>query len=383
MTRRPSARVQVLSVRIPSPSRYPTLSLPVWSLPRRATMVSNRLAVAFHRILDVADDMNSPPCKSTEPIRRARHRPAAELAFSAAELRGAFPRSACNVYLQAKSGTPHMGRSQMASNYLIQRLTPNSRARLLERSQLVELRPRQILTDSHINQANAYFVEEGAISGQAKVADTKFAGFGLIGKAGMIGLASVLGVSQGPFRAIVLCPAKAYRIKCDDLASLMRDDAGVAETLLRFAHVQLVVASQIAACNAFHSAEERLARWVLTACYMTGSPELCVSQGTLGGLLGLRRPTVTTSLRWMREKEILGLQRRKITILDLEQLEGASCRCHKTLRREIRSITPEEELQRQPALLPPGQRPRADVAQATEGSAPSRRLPVSANADPV
>jgi CRP-like cAMP-binding protein len=249
----------------------------------------------------------------------------------------------------------------MAANFLIRRLNPESRALLLERCQLVELRPRQILADSHSAQVGAYFVEEGAISGQAKVGDPKFGGFGLVGRAGMVGLQCVLGVPHGPFRAISLCAGRAYRIDSRDLTTLMREDPSLSDTLLRFVHVQLVVAGQIAACNAFHSAEERLARWLLTAWYMTGSPELCFSQGTVAGLLGLRRPTVTTSLQWMKERRVLDLQRRKISILDLDELEGVSCRCHKTIRREIRNIVSEPDRLQHPELLPPSD--RAAVAQ--------------------
>lgn len=248
------------------------------------------------------------------------------------------------------------GIAKVVSNYLIQKLPPDSQERLLKHSELVELRPRQILIHRGVPQTGVFFLESGAVLTEAKVDALKFGGFGLTGKAGLVGLSSVLGASDGLFRAAVVCEGHAYRIRPAQLAALARDDEKIGDVLLRFAHVRLVLAGQIAACNAWHSAAERLSRWLLTACYMTGSSELCLSQSAVAGPLGIRRPTVTECLGSWKEAGLIGLQRGKISILNLEQFEAISCRCHKPIRREIRAIAPPDELARHAALLSHRQR---------------------------
>jgi CRP-like cAMP-binding protein len=92
-----------------------------------------------------------------------------------------------------------------------------------------------------------------------------------------------------------------------------------------------MILSQVAACNRLHGAEERLARWLLTAQDLTGNNNVLLSQGFLADILGARRTTVTLAAGALRRRKLISYRRGQIQILDHRKLEDAACECYETV----------------------------------------------------
>jgi CRP-like cAMP-binding protein len=97
-----------------------------------------------------------------------------------------------------------------------------------------------------------------------------------------------------------------------------------------------VEAQQIAACNAVHDAEARLARWLLQTQDRLHSkaPTIDLTQDFLAQMLGTRRTTVTLVARALQAAGLIRYRRGKIEILDRPGLEEAACECYKIIRHE-------------------------------------------------
>jgi CRP-like cAMP-binding protein len=102
--------------------------------------------------------------------------------------------------------------------------------------------------------------------------------------------------------------------------------------VLRCAHRRSLILSQIAACNRLHDAEQRMARWLLTAHDLTGTDHLSLSQGYLADILGARRTTVTLAAGVLRRRRLISYRRGQIHILDHARLKAAACECYGTVR---------------------------------------------------
>jgi CRP-like cAMP-binding protein len=96
----------------------------------------------------------------------------------------------------------------------------------------------------------------------------------------------------------------------------------------------LAQSQQIAACNAVHSAEQRLCRWLVQSYERVADGKLHATQDSIGNALGIRRTTVTLLAQALQAQGLIQYRRGKITINDPERIEKTACECSKMLGRK-------------------------------------------------
>jgi CRP-like cAMP-binding protein len=90
--------------------------------------------------------------------------------------------------------------------------------------------------------------------------------------------------------------------------------------------------SQTAACNRFHSAQSRLARWLLMTRDRVHSNDFCLTHEFLAHMLGVRREGVTEAANALRRRKLIAYSRGKMQILDETRLAAACCACYQMVR---------------------------------------------------
>jgi CRP-like cAMP-binding protein len=83
---------------------------------------------------------------------------------------------------------------------------------------------------------------------------------------------------------------------------------------------------------------ERLARWLLMTHDRATSDELPLTQEFLAMMLGVRRAGVTSAAIALQADGYINYRRGRITILDRQGLEGASCECYGIVKAECERI---------------------------------------------
>ena len=105
------------------------------------------------------------------------------------------------------------------------------------------------------------------------------------------------------------------------------------EAISRYSECLLSFACQSAICQAFHTAEQRLARWLLSVQDRAQDDELRLTQEYLAAMLGVHRPTVTIAARILQAAGMIHYRYGRIAIADRAALEEAACECYQMVPR--------------------------------------------------
>ena len=151
---------------------------------------------------------------------------------------------------------------------------------------------------------------------------------------GREGMAGIDGVMEGnPVSSTFMVQGETdtcYRMKVAAFRQEM-DRRGVFYRLLtHYAQALVGFIMQSTACNAVHSVEQRLARWLLMARDRMDSDEFPLTQEFVAMMLGASRPTVTIVASTLQKAGLITYRRGRLKILDGKRLEAAACECYRT-----------------------------------------------------
>jgi CRP-like cAMP-binding protein len=226
------------------------------------------------------------------------------------------------------------------SNRLLAALPPADYARIAPTLELVPLRLKDVLHKPGERVEHVYFPGGGFCSQLTLLEDGTMVEVATIGREGMVGMSAILDGSPEPSVTMVQAESdRCYRMSADAFRREM-DRRGPFYTLLtHYAHALVGFIMQSTACNAVHSVEQRLARWLLLAQDRVGANEFPLTQEFVAMMLGATRPTVTVVAGTLQRAGLITYHRGHITIVDRERLELASCECYRTATALLLSVT--------------------------------------------
>ena len=143
----------------------------------------------------------------------------------------------------------------------------------------------------------------------------------MIGCEGMTGLAVILATNRTPHEAIIQIEGDALRLPADALRTAMAQSASLAGVMLRFVKSVYIQTTYNALSNAHHAVDERLARWLLMCHDRSPGDEMSLTHEFLSLMLGVRRPSVTTSLHVLEGMGLIRASRGKVQVRDRSGLE--------------------------------------------------------------
>ena len=138
-----------------------------------------------------------------------------------------------------------------------------------------------------------------------------------IGREGMLGLPAVLERPPGSAAAMVQAETDlCYRMTSEAFRREMDRRGPFYDLLTGYAQALIGFIMQSTACNAVHSVEQRLARWLLMAQDRVGKDEFPLTQEFVAMMLGATRPTVTIVAGTLQRAGLITYHRGRVTILD-------------------------------------------------------------------
>ena len=181
---------------------------------------------------------------------------------------------------------------------------------------------------------HVYFPESGIISLLASVSKRSSIEVGMVGDEGMAGSTIFLGVNTSSTSAVVQGSGFALRMKASDFTNYATESVPLRRILLRYIHSLLMQISQSAACNQFHTIDERLARWLLATNDRMRSNEFRITQEFLSNMLGVRREGVNKAAGILQGRGLISYLRGNVKIRNRRGLERAACPCYEIIKRE-------------------------------------------------
>jgi hypothetical protein len=217
-------------------------------------------------------------------------------------------------------------------NLILNALPQNIFAALQSHLKVVDLKFGEVVAESERAVSNVYFPHTGVISLVVEMQVGDMIETAMVGRDGVANATSSLDGKVSLQKGLVQVEGAASIISPDTLRSIADEFAPFRAILIRHEQVLLAQAQQSAGCNASHSVEARMCRWLLRIRDLTQSDEMNLTQEFLAQMLGVRRTSVSLVASTLQKAGWLKYRRGHIQITDVEGLKSGACECYERVR---------------------------------------------------
>ena len=236
-----------------------------------------------------------------------------------------------------KAADPH-------ANRLLGLLPPRDYERLRPYLQRLPLTYRQSLYRAHKPLGFVYFFETGVGSLVNTMANGDASEVGTIGNEGVVGLPLLLGDDRAPTSVYVQVPGAGLRMKASLFKKELARSASMRAVMHRYAHAFFNQVAQSAACNHFHSLQQRCCRWMLMTHDRMEADEFPLTQEFLAMMLGVQRTGVTAAAGALQRSGLINYKRGNVTIIDRRSLIRRSCECYGVSKKEFDRLLGDQQV---------------------------------------
>jgi CRP-like cAMP-binding protein len=206
----------------------------------------------------------------------------------------------------------------------------------------IELVQGQVLVAAGDRLTRVFFPQNGVISFVVSLSGGTTVAVATIGRDSAFGASAALHGNISLTDAVVQIPGVASTLAVERLRTGAKQSDIFRTTLIRHGQALFAQAQQAAACNATHSIEARLARWLLRLHDLSGAVTLPLTQDLLAQMIGVQRNSVSNVAHTLQERRIIKYARGHIEIIDFAALKRASCECYEVVNSQYRRILNQE-----------------------------------------
>ena len=154
-----------------------------------------------------------------------------------------------------------------------------------------------------------------------------------VSKEGMVGLPIWLGIERSLSQIVQQGSGELLRISRRAFCRGIEGSKRATTLLKHFTAYSLRFGYQTAVCNARHSVEQRMARWLLITADRLEAGKMRLSQALLAYMLGVRRQAVGAVAAQLQDQGLINYRRADLEIADRLGLEKRSCECYPALKQ--------------------------------------------------
>jgi CRP-like cAMP-binding protein len=206
----------------------------------------------------------------------------------------------------------------------------------------IELVQEDVLVGAGDQLTQVFFPHNGAISLVVGLASGGTVEVATIGRDSVFGGTAALDGNISLTDAVVQLPGTASTLEVGRLRTAANGNATFRTTLIRHEQALFAQAQQSAACNASHTVEARLARWLLRMHDLSNDNELPLTQDSLAQMIGVKRNSVSSVAHALQQAGIIKYARGHIKITNLEALRDASCECYDAVNAQYNKLLYED-----------------------------------------
>jgi len=233
---------------------------------------------------------------------------------------------------------PHSAEQDAERNELLKALPAGVYERLLPHLEFAEVPSKHVLWKPDAPIRSVYFPRSCVLSHLVPLASEDPVEAATVGREGFAGVPVLLGADSTSTETLVQVAGGLVRLPVAALREVQAHDGALTALLLRYAQALYEQTAQSVACNRRHSLEERCARWLLMTRDRVGSDSFALTQEFLAAMLGVRRASVTVVAGMLQQAGLITYHRGRITIVDSERLEQASCECYGVVKQKYQHL---------------------------------------------
>ena len=227
-------------------------------------------------------------------------------------------------------------------NLLLAALPPEDYAAIRPLLEIVALEAQRVLHNPGESSQYVYFPRSGFVSVAVALKDGSMVEVAPIGREGLAGIPATGPAQSAMTNALIVVHGEdecAYRMRIEDFRREMDKCGAFTDVVSHYAEAFLAVVMQNTCCNAAHTVEQRMAKWLLMAQDRLETPRFRITQEFLATLLGATRQTVAGVASTFQRQQIIVYSRGQLEILDRSALEGVSCECYQVSVKLLQRVT--------------------------------------------
>ncbi|HUR89065.1 MAG TPA: Crp/Fnr family transcriptional regulator [Ramlibacter sp.] len=213
-------------------------------------------------------------------------------------------------------------------------MSPPVQSRLFPHLELAELPLRALMYEGGRPMRHVYFPTDSIISMQYLMENGASTAISVVGNEGLLGITLYMGGESTPSRSVVQSAGYAYRLPRPRVREEFNRHGELLQLMLRYTQALITQVAQTAVCNRHHTIDQQLCRWLLLSMDRLSGNRLTMTQEFISNMLGVRRSGVSGSASKLEHLGVISYERGLITVLDRKRLEGLSCECYATVKKE-------------------------------------------------
>ena len=220
-------------------------------------------------------------------------------------------------------------------NNLLSLLKPEVQQRLLPLLKLVTIPIGQFVSETNRPISTVYFPLSFVASNLRTTEDGVTMEITTIGNEGFVGLPLLLGTQHDSLDSIAQIGGEGLSMAAEDFINTIEDGTtGLRTILLLYVQANIFQMIQNAACNQSHNTAQRCARWILMTQDRCHETSFILGHHFITYMLHTSKAVVTNTVNGLAQAKLLTYFGGRITILDRQRLEQASCLCYGIIQRE-------------------------------------------------
>ena len=210
-----------------------------------------------------------------------------------------------------------------------------SRKRLGPHLEPIKLKLGAIVCEAGGLLKHAYFPEGAVLSLLTVLENGSAIETANIGREGAFGLFAAMYSRVSFNRCLVQLEGSMVRCPIELLQSEFKRSEHVRDLFVSYSETLLSQVQQTVACNAMHTTEQRICRWLLMMHDRAEGEALPYTHEFLSHMLGANRKSVTLAAQSLKTAGLISYYRGTIKVLDRPGLERASCECYSIVRERF------------------------------------------------
>jgi len=226
-------------------------------------------------------------------------------------------------------------RGEEQSNRLLGALETESRKRIDPHLEPIKLKLGAVVCEAGGLLKHAYFPQGNVLSLLTVLENGSAIETANIGREGAFGLFAAMYSRVSFNRCLVQLEGTMLRCPIELLQSEFKHSEHVRNLFVSYSETLLSQVQQTVACNALHTTEERMCRWLLMMHDRAEGEALPYTHEFLSHMLGANRKSVTLAAQSMHTAGLISYRRGKIQVLDRPGLENATCECYAIVKERF------------------------------------------------